>query len=304
MIPNYIDIIRWYWDEVPEREGFKADYTSLFFALLDSINRNDWEETEIEYDRIMYKCPINKRTYLDGRKWLRDNNIISLKEGRGDYAKARFSVHDAVLSEVQKRTAKRTAKRTSCNTAPSTTESTANAPHPTPHFAPNISKPIKPLKPLNLEDVEDEAKTTSATEKKEDLPVWAIEEKERFAAEVAAFKNPPPVAVAPPLVREDYRKHLLAMTSAREQMGRSLKMYSDQEYEELINRFLTEQLDDGKTWKDLFDCGKHFRSWIPFVSFKTKSKNAGDSGAEQGKPNYEDVLNVVNERYFGEASRY
>ena len=282
MTPNYIDIIRWYWDEVPEMDGYKADYTALFFALLDSINRNNWQETEIEYDRIMYKCPLNKRTYLEGRKWLRDNQIILLKEGRGEYAKARFMVHNAVFDVVQERTAKRTAKRT------------ASTPHRAPIYN---SKPIKPIKPLNLKDEESKKKIDDDDFENKNLSDWAKKEKEDFrqAVEEMQKESPPSSAAPPPLNRADYEKHLLGMTSAKEQMGRILKLYNDTDYQELVNVFLSEKIDEGKTWKDCFDCGSNFRNWIPYYAMRqkpitTKNGNTGASYQPTRKPNYQTAI--------------
>jgi len=187
MSPNYIDIVNWFWEEVPEMEGYKAEYATLFFALLDSINRNNWRETEVEFDRIVYKTRLDKRMYLKARRWLDDNGILLVIEGRGEYAKARFAVHSVLLGAVQKCTAKRTAKRT------------ASAPHTAPHDVPPIyNKQLKPLRQVNNEDRK-EKKSLSPSVENDDLPSWVIEERKELEAAVEEMqKESLPVPATPP----------------------------------------------------------------------------------------------------------
>ena len=74
---NYIKLVNWFWENVIYLDGYKSDYGILFFTIVDSINRNEWKPTEIEYDRIINKSKIGKRMYLDARSWLSNNNVIS-----------------------------------------------------------------------------------------------------------------------------------------------------------------------------------------------------------------------------------
>lgn len=126
---NYIKIINSFWDLAPHMEGYKSDFGILFFALIDSINKNNWKDIEIDFDRIIHKSKLGKRTYLEGRKWLKENEFISLIEGRGDYQKAKFGLFYAVQ----------------ISTAPDTAISTATDTAPDTAFVPHIED-----KPLNL----------------------------------------------------------------------------------------------------------------------------------------------------------
>lgn len=119
---NYIKLINTFWDKAPDLDGYKSDYGILYFSILDAVNRRNWKDVEIEYDRIIYQSKLGKRMYLDGRRWLKENGFITLIEGKGDYQKAKFGIP----FEVQKCTAQRTAS------------STAIAPHNAPHQAPII----------------------------------------------------------------------------------------------------------------------------------------------------------------------
>jgi len=89
---NYIKLINWFWEEVPCMEGYKTHYGLLFFALVDSINSNSWRSTEIEYDRLANKTKLDKRMYLEARKWLSENGIIEYIPGKNEYSKAKFTL--------------------------------------------------------------------------------------------------------------------------------------------------------------------------------------------------------------------
>lgn len=282
-------------------EGYKAEYATLFFALLDSINRNNWRETELEYGYIIYKSKIGKRAYLEGRRWLDENGFISHVPGRGDYAKAKFAVHGAVLAEVQKRTAKRTAKRvsavpdavqsevqkcTASNTAERTAFDTASDTASRTHNTEDLINPVKPLKPKDEESKkknDDDGVFEEDFEEKK-LPDWASEEKKQMLQTANEIQSPrlrgtPLTKNKPELTRDDLEKHLWGLSSAREQMGRSLKLYSDLDYANLINRFLSEKIEDKKVWDDDVDCGANFRNWIPYQSLKSKPTSANGNNA-------------------------
>jgi hypothetical protein len=93
---NYIKIMNWFWQEVPYYDGCNAGHISLFLALFDSINRNRWQPIGIEYEILVYKCKLSKKTYLAARTWLREHNLIDVIEGKNGIKKAIFSLGSAV----------------------------------------------------------------------------------------------------------------------------------------------------------------------------------------------------------------
>ncbi|WP_375443492.1 hypothetical protein [uncultured Fibrella sp.] len=101
---NYIQLINWFWEDVPYRQGYKSEYGILFMAIVDSINRNGWKSTRIEYDRIINKTQIGKKSYLDGRKWLRDEKLIDFVPGKNYDFPAQFTLTDQLKAEAQKST--------------------------------------------------------------------------------------------------------------------------------------------------------------------------------------------------------
>lgn len=81
-----------FWDEAPYLDGFKSDYAALYCAIWDSVNRNRWADTEIEYDRIINKTKMGKRMYLAGRAWLFENSFITMTKGLNEYSKAKYNI--------------------------------------------------------------------------------------------------------------------------------------------------------------------------------------------------------------------
>jgi len=290
---NYIDIIRWFWDEVPQMEGYKSEYTTLFFALLDSINRNKWEQTPIEYDRIIFKTNIGKRMYLSGRRWLDDNKIIAMVEGRGDYAKARFSIGSAVLDAVQKRTAQRTADRT------------APTPQAAPHTAPIIiDKPLKPLKPLNNEDgrKEDDQPTF---EKEGFLEKVLPENKQTEIVAKEGEIQSPQVPAAPPYDWNTLPDVLARDRGFLEWGQRELKIDLDQ-LKDFVLDYIVFQHGRGRPLNQNYeDLKQHIinysRGKLEKQTQEPKKQTRHGNSTNIEKPNYEDVLQIVNERYFGQT---
>jgi len=282
---GYIDIIRWFWDEAPEREGYKSDYGVLFFALIDSINRNDWKEAELEYGYIIYKTRIGKRMYLDGRRWLDDNGFISVKAGRGDYAKARFAVHGAVQDAVQKRTAKRTAKRgdavqnevqkrTALDTASSTASDTADCTYNTEYL-------IRPLRPKDGKT--EDGNNSDASEKKiegVDLPQWAIKEKEevaKIAAEILNTNPPKSSGKSPPLNWDNLKDTLMGEDLWVKWAQKELK-YSVEELGALILDFVEYQQGIGESLKP-DDVRKHLVSYGRKKNVNGKTTQNSNNGS-------------------------
>ena len=134
---NYLSLLRHFWDEVPFLPGYKSEYGIVFLSIVDSINRNGWRETAIEYDRLINKIKCNKRTYYAALKWLSgDSQLLTYTPGRNDYALARFGLGKTVI-EVQKCTAEPQVEVQKCT---STVTSTA----------PIIDKHNKPIKLKNI----------------------------------------------------------------------------------------------------------------------------------------------------------
>src|SRR5690242_11141215 len=117
---NYIKIVNWFWEEIPFFEGFKTSYGFLFFAILDSINKNKWQAKEIAYELIITKSGLAKRSYLESRDWLVKNNLIKVIPGKNLYQMARFELGAAVQNC--------TSIDTSASTAINTETMTATAP--------------------------------------------------------------------------------------------------------------------------------------------------------------------------------
>ena len=104
---NYLLLIKWFWRDVPDTEGYKPLYGMLFLAIVDGINANYWRpNTFIDYDRIAHKCKFTKEVYLKGRKWLMEKELIDFIPGKNNIQMASFSLGHAVLSAVGKPTGK------------------------------------------------------------------------------------------------------------------------------------------------------------------------------------------------------
>lgn len=133
---NYIKIINWFWNEVPYIDGFKHSYGFLFFAIVDSINRNNWAPwTKISYDNVINKSGLAKRSYLESRQWLMDQKIIEMVPGKNAYQMVSFRLGEAVQ------------KCTTIEPTIEPTEGTNVAPLQAPLQAPIIKhKTNKPLK--------------------------------------------------------------------------------------------------------------------------------------------------------------
>src|SRR5688572_8592628 len=100
--PNYIKIINWAWETLPFTEGCKSSHIILFFAVLDSINKNKWAPTRLPYEFLTNKCKISKETYLACRQWLIAHNVILVESGKNGYQMASFFLGSAVRSEERR----------------------------------------------------------------------------------------------------------------------------------------------------------------------------------------------------------
>lgn len=191
---NFINLFERFWQIAPETDGFKSDYAALYFALIDSINRNsdgkNWKETEVEYDRIINKVRMGKRMFLEARNWLVNHQFLTYTPGRNEYSKARYFI----VTEVQKRTATVTS---SVSTTATTTVPTTDTAGVTEY----IEKPLN-LKTLNLE-TEKHLKfadsANSASESEVEKSVDALEaEKEKASPGSAAPPPSKPIKPKPP----------------------------------------------------------------------------------------------------------
>ena len=100
---NYIKLVNWAWQEIPYIRGCRASHIALFFAVVDSINRNKWGPTSIEYDALVKKCRLSKETYLAARGWLMKENLIQFEPGRHKYQSAIFRLGTAVGNQTSRR---------------------------------------------------------------------------------------------------------------------------------------------------------------------------------------------------------
>lgn len=91
---TYIELINDFWDKAPEAKGYKPQYSCLYFGIIDSVNRNFWKETSIEYDRIISKTGMDKRMYLEAREWLMKNGFIEFTAGKNNYSPAKYKVQN------------------------------------------------------------------------------------------------------------------------------------------------------------------------------------------------------------------
>ncbi|PMD94870.1 hypothetical protein BWI97_15855 [Siphonobacter sp. BAB-5405] len=245
---NYIEIINSFWDEAPYLEGYKGDHASLFFAVLDSVNRNKWREVEIEYDRLISKVRLGKKNYLECRRWLVENRFITLKEGRGDYAKAKFFVGSAVPGAVLGRTAKgmnAVPNEVPDRTADETGPETANETH--------LNKTIKhPYQPTNQSEDESDFSENYLSKKAEGI------------------QKQTPVAAAP-FLPEVWQKvydgissndmcQVLAMRGIK--ANNLLDVYP--EFPSVLNEFIEGERLKSQVprWKDDNDMKSNFRDWL------------------------------------------
>lgn len=109
--PNYINIMNWSWEHIPFISGYKASYMALFLGIVDSINRNRWEDTKVSYELLINKCGISKQVYLDGRQWLINHDLLEVEFGKNGFQMAKFNLGTA----VRKQTGKDTGNSTSTN---------------------------------------------------------------------------------------------------------------------------------------------------------------------------------------------
>ncbi len=137
-------------------DGYKATHALLFFAIIDSINRNKWAPTSLPYEYLVNKCRFGKRVYLESREWLIHNHLIKMIPGKNAFQMARFSLGVAVLNSTTNSTTTNeiaVPNDTSTSTTNSTTTTPLTAPinkHKTnKHKTINISKSHSGKKPVN-----------------------------------------------------------------------------------------------------------------------------------------------------------
>ncbi|SHF79932.1 hypothetical protein SAMN05444008_11290 [Cnuella takakiae] len=128
---NYISLINSVWQEMPFLDGYKGTHAAVFFAIVDSINRNRWHSVALPLDYIINKIGFCRKAYTDSRIWLEKNGMLSIIPGKNANQMAIFSLGPAVhiwtgrytgtdtstdtstsKTPVQKRTARRTHYKT------------------------------------------------------------------------------------------------------------------------------------------------------------------------------------------------
>lgn len=117
---NYILLLNWAWETIPGYKGYKAAYMNLFLAIVDSINRNRWQETSVPYELLTNKAGISKAVYLFGRDWLIQNGFLIVEPGRNHYQMAKYSLGIEVQKCAGTDTGTITASDTGTNTGTDT----------------------------------------------------------------------------------------------------------------------------------------------------------------------------------------
>ncbi len=261
---NYIKIINTYWDIAPFTDGFKSDYTSLFFALLDSINRNDWQDSEIEYDRITSKAGIGKRMYLEARKWLKESGFITLTEGKGDYQKAKFGLHGA----VHFCTAYYTANSTANDTAQSTSNDTSIAPH---------TAPIYNEETINKETLKQETEVDGTSNDLEDEmsedEINALNQKIEILRKQVAEQNKPKEEPTPKIkARPPFKTQLAAY------IEKNPNRHSEEFYESFTNYWTATDQDNNERWEvGFFNMHRSISNWL-ITDERIKRENLTKNG--------------------------
>ncbi|WP_342088040.1 DUF7833 domain-containing protein [Dyadobacter sp. OTU695] len=244
---NYIKEVSQFWDDAPHMDGYKSDFGLLYLALIDSVNRNFWRDTEIEYDRLINKTKLSKRVYLEGRAWLLANGFIIFTPGKNDYAKAKFNiaVRNCTATDTTSDTATDTANSTATDTATDTTTETATVSSTAP-----IYNKTKNNKTINKEEEE-------ARENFSPSPIEVL---------VEDFKNSrkgdPPELRGSPLTLDEYEvllgdNRLLLETSCKN------RKLSEQQYRRALAFFFADKRAVGHQPKSQQDVTQHFLNWLP-----------------------------------------
>lgn len=292
---NYFKVMNLFWDAAPYLDGYKTDHPALFHAVVDSINRNGWRETEIEYDRIINKVRLGKKNYLEARKWLVLHQFITLKPGMGDYAKAKFGLGNAVLGRTAPGTAPDTAPATPSDTIPApfsddavpastpsetayNTAPSANAvlPSTAPDTAGNTASDtapgtashtylIKELITTNelLKTVNNNVDNDAADDEVNSDAVTSSQKNERQPAADEGDPHPP----SPLPTADDVRQTLLnSGPHIRQAIERHKLAKTPNDFADLVEEFIDQQLgrvDDGQPpFKKMSDTRSHFMSWL------------------------------------------
>ncbi|WP_234734527.1 hypothetical protein [Tellurirhabdus bombi] len=273
---------------------------------MDSVNRNLWRETEIEYDRLINKVRLGKKNYLAGRKWLEDHHFITLQPGRGDYAKARFNMGSAVLGRTASSTAPDTAKgknavsdevsdRTAPDTAPGTASDTASDTH--------INKDVFTINDKTF--IERRRTPAGADDDGGDdgneIIVPDSVEEDRQAAEASRPQTPNPLSPSEEEVRKDLLGSVYHQTYAAERL-KLTKAPTD--YAELVEAFILQQLAGVEEGKPAFkkDYRKHFLYWMPKWRDVNQNAKPTHGTTNQRTPGALRPTSLGNPDYRGEAS--
>lgn len=320
---NYFKIMNLFWDVAPELAGYKSDHPALFHAILDSINRNGWRDTEIEYDRIINKVRLGKKNYLEGRAWLSENKFITFTpgKGKGEYARAKFGLGDAVLGSTASNTASGSSHGINA-VLPNTASSTAS----------DTGKVINEVLPSTASDTASSTaiSTTTGTalntlfinkqitnniqqeQQQKQTPVPGavddgVDVESLFVEEVEEKKTTPP---QPLPTTDEVRSNLLASDSHKRYAINQKKLaVNDEGYAELIDEFITQQemqADPSKPLKPVFQemykVRRHFMNWLGdrYTRSQTSKSNGNNNSGKGAKGSLRSTaLGSVNYRGTG-----
>lgn len=89
---NYIKLINSFW-EIQRKTSEIDSYTiSLYFAMLNLANINNWQEVSVYRDDLLKIAKISKTTYYKSRDVLKIAGLIDFKGGANGVAKCTFTV--------------------------------------------------------------------------------------------------------------------------------------------------------------------------------------------------------------------
>lgn len=285
---NYFTVINRFFDEAPYLDGYKTDHPALFFAIIDSINRNRWHDTEIEYDRIINKVKLGKANYLKARDWLSVNRFIRFVPGKGDYQKAKFGLGSAVLGKTADSTPQDTAYQTDA-VPPKTATDTAGstAPHTAGSGSAVLGKTAGDTTPdtaadthlIGIHITSNSIPTNQQQHQQGDSPDgnshggvddWQIDESFSQKKEQGAGENPTPFPLPKkePVTASQFRETTSKNGKAYRYAVEQLKLATDQAgFVKLIDVFLSQQdfqsdSDEELTFPSADDAKRHFMNWL------------------------------------------